>query len=446
MGPLAEPALIAARSSFLRFFIIAALATLLLLAAGCNGGDDKEASPSPSPSPTEAAPTPTPSPEPTPDPTFSSARALEHARQLSVVIGSRPAGSDAEGRAAQYIRDQLAGYGYASAIQEFPIDTVTDTGTNLALTAPSARAIEARALGGSTEGVAEGELVVAGIGRVEDFPVATGGKIALIERGELTFAMKVANATAAGAAGVVIYNNAPGIFAGGLTSGSSIPAASISQEDGQALAAGGPAAARLEVKTAEQTLTSRNVVAKPQDGTCEIVAGGHFDSVPAGPGANDNASGTAVVLEMARARAAGGQIDGVCYVLFGSEEIGLVGSAYYVGQLPAPEIDAIEAMLNFDMLAVGDTWPLIGSPEVTVIAAAEAQALGLPYRVSSTLPDNLGSDHASFTQAGVPSIIFNCFCDENYHTSEDRFEFIVESRLGEAGAMGMGMIDRLLAS
>ena len=331
------------------------------------------------------------------------------------------------------------------AIQEFPISTISDDGTSLSLTAPTARSVEVRALQGSANGVAQGEFTVAGIGRVEDFPANTSGRIAVIERGELTFAMKVANATAAGAAGVVIYNNSSGLFAGGLSSGSSIPVAAISQEDGQAIVSGGQAAGRLEVITVERTLNSRNVVAKPPDGTCEIVAGGHLDSVPAGPGANDNASGTAVVIEMARARAARGQLDGVCYVLFGSEEIGLIGSGHYVSQLSAAEVDGMEAMLNFDMLAVGDTWPFVGSPAITDLAVAEAQKLGLPYRVSSALPENLGSDHANFVQAGVPSVIFNCFCDENYHTSEDKLEFIIESRLREAGLMGLGMIDALLA-
>jgi aminopeptidase YwaD len=258
--------------------------------------------------------------------------------------------------------------------------------------------------------------------------------------------MKVDNATAAGAAGVVIYNSEPGNFGGGLANSSSIPVASISQQDGRALASGAPATGRLEVRLKEETLTSRNVVAEPAGGSCEIVAGGHFDSVPAGPGANDNASGTAVVLEMARARAARGQADGVCYVLFGSEEIGLVGSGYYVKELAQAELDALKAMLNFDMLAVGDTWPLIGSGEVTDVAVVEAQELGVPYKVSRTLPDNIGSDQASFAQAGVPAMIFNCFCDENYHTAEDKFEHISETRLAEAGVMGLGMIETLLAS
>ena len=372
--------------------------------------------------------------------------ALEHARQLAVVIGIRAAGTDGEARAAEYIRGQLSDYGYTTSIQEFPIQVVTDAGSGLALSSPDARMVDALGLRGSAQGAVQGAIVSAGLGRVQEFPSNTSGNIALIERGDLTFSMKVDNATAAGAAGVIIYNSEPGNFGGGLPNGSTIPVASISQEDGRALASAAQAAGRLEVRLKEETLTSRNVVAEPVDGSCEIVAGGHFDSVPAGPGANDNGSGTAVVLEMARTRAARGQADGVCYVLFGSEEIGLVGSSYYVNELPKADLDALEAMLNFDMLSVGDTWPLIGSPEVTDIAVAEAQKLGVPYKVSRTLPDNLGSDQASFAQAGVPSMIFNCFCDENYHTAEDKFEHVSEARLAEAGIMGLGMIETLLAS
>jgi aminopeptidase YwaD len=449
VGPLAEPSLIEARSISLRI-IIAVLATLLVVVAACSDDDgESESTPttaaSASPSPTRK-PTASPSPVPTADPNFSSARALEHVRQLSALIGSRPAGSAAEASAAEYIRGQLAGFGYQASNQEFQIDVVTDTGTGLTLVPANGPNLSASALGGSADGHIEAPIVAAGIGRVEDFPPDTTGKVALIERGELTFGMKVANAAGAGAAGVIVYNNQPGAFNGQLSSRSSIPAATVSREDGQSLLGMAPVTVRLDVRTVSQTLPSYNVVAKPPDGTCQIVVGGHLDSVPAGPGANDNASGTSVVIEMARTRAARGQIDGVCYVLFGSEEIGLVGSAHYVESLTAAELEALEAMLNFDMLGVGDTWPLIGSPSLTSIAVAEAQEIGVPYSVSGALPENLGSDHSNFIARGVPSIIFNCFCDPNYHTAGDKFELVEEPRLGEAGAIGLGMIEQLLAS
>jgi hypothetical protein len=442
VGPLAEPPL-----TFLaplpRILFAVALA---LLAAACdgNGEDEPAVSPSPTASPRRATATPTAVPSPTlGPPEFSASRALGHVQKLSVEIGSRPAGSEAERAAAEYIRSEFAEYGYTATFQEFNFDQFVDTGTAVQVLSPQQRTVEARALGASPNGAVEGDVVSAGIGRVEDFPADTAGKIALIERGDLRFSMKVSNAAGAGAVGVILYNSEPGIFVGDLGAASSIPAATVSQADGQALVG---ATVRLEVQNQLQTLTSRNVVAEPPDGSCGIVAGGHFDSVPAGPGANDNASGTAVVVEMARARAAGGLLNGVCYVLFGAEELGLLGSEAYVNGLPPAEVDGLEAMLNFDMLSVGDEWPFIGDRELTDLVRVEAAEIGVQVRVIPGLPENVGSDHFNFAQAGVPAIIFNCFCDPNYHTVNDRIDFVKEERLGQAGAIGLGMIEQLLAS
>ena len=367
---------------------------------------------------------------------------------LSIDIGVRAAGTEGETRAANYIRDQLAKYGYAASLQPFPIQTFTDVSTSLESLAPEQRSIEAQALGGSTSGTAEGRLLAAGLGYPQQFPTGTSGSIVLIERGEIPFGEKVANAAAAGAIGVIVYNNESGPFFGQLQDVSRVPAASVSREDGLALMGlvnGGDVSARLRVETRTDTTNSQNVVAKPPAGRCRLVLGGHYDSVSAGPGANDNASGTSVVIELARAMAADGVFDDACFVLFGSEEIGLVGSFHYVSALTAEELGGIEAMLNFDMLSVGDGWPLIGSDAVVDIAAQEATRLSIAHTTSASLPASAGSDHAPFIQAGVPAMLFNCFCDPNYHTSGDRFEFIKEQRLAEAGAIGMGTAKTLLA-
>ena len=268
-----------------------------------------------------------------------------------------------------------------------------------------------------------------------------------MQRGEITFSAKVANAEVAGATGIIVYNNKAGVVNGQLTNTSGIPAAGITQAAGEALLAlltAGPVTVRLETNTESRVATSQNVVATPPDGQCAIVAGGHYDSVPEGPGANDNASGTAVVLEIARTRAASDNLDDVCYVLFGSEEIGLLGSGEYVQSLTADQISGLRAMLNFDMLAVGSDWPLVGSPEITDLAARTADALGIGHTIEADLPEDVGSDHLNFADAGVPSIIFNCFCDEHYHSPQDTFEFIRPERLSQAGQIGLGIIEDLL--
>lgn len=362
-------------------------------------------------------------------------------------IGPRPAGTDAEERAAGYLRDQLSSYGYDVELQPFTFESFDDLGTTLNVVSPREMRIEARALGASPSGAAEAELVSAGLGRLQEIPPGSRGKVFLVQRGEITFSEKVANAEGAGAAGVIVYNNKAGLVNGQLSRPADIPAAGISQADGEALLAlldAGPVTVRLETKTQQRTATSHNVVARPPDGACSVVAGGHYDSVPGGPGANDNASGTAVVVEMARARAAAGDHNGVCYVLFGAEELGLLGSAHYVSSLSQDEVSSLVGMLNFDMLAVGQGWPLAGSPEITSIAGRIADELGINYSVSDELPENIGSDHMNFAEAGVPSIIFNCFCDSHYHTPQDSFEFVQPERLGQAGEMGLRVIEKML--
>ena len=428
---------------------LSAVAFCAVLLASCGGDND-----TPAPTATQSA-SPSAPATATPTPTstlaslqFESARALEHVRALSVDIGIRAAGTDSEKRAANYIRDELVKYGYDAGIQLFPIQVFVDVKTSLDLLSPEQRAVDAAALGGSTSGTIEGGFLAAGRGFPQEFPSGTAGSVVLIERGEITFSEKVANATAAGAEGVIIYNNESGSFAGQLTGGSRIPVAAVSREDGQALLDvinADTATVRLTVETRTDTNQSQNVVAKPPGGQCRLVVGGHYDSVPAGPGANDNASGTATAIEMARAMAADGTLDPVCFVLFGSEELGLLGSAAYVRSLSPDDTAALKAMLNFDMLAVGDAWPLAGSQSVVSVAAQEADRLSIAHSIDTGRFATGGSDHASFINDGIPAMMFNCFCDPNYHSAGDRFEFVSEERLAQAGALGMATANALLA-
>ena len=434
----------------LTLVLILVITAACALLVGC-GGDDEPNQSAPSPSPASTR-TRTASPNPTPtrglgSAEFESARALEIARALAVDIGVRAAGTDGEKKAATFIRDELSKYGYEASLQPFEIQSFVDVNTSLDVVSPEQRQVEASALVGSASASVEASMVAAGLGYPQQFPSGTQGAVVLVQRGEIAFSEKIANATAAGAAGVIIYNDESGGFSGQLREASRIPAASISNEDGLALIDainGGGATVRLAVEARTDTAESNNVVGKPPGRQCRIVIGGHYDSVPAGPGANDNASGTAVVVEMARAMAADNVFDDACFVLFGSEEIGLIGSANYVASLTQAERDAIEAMFNFDMLAVGDGWPLGGSSSVLDIVAQQADRLSITHSLEANLPANGGSDHASFIDADIPAVIFNCFCDPNYHTAGDTIERLREQRLAEAGAMGMGAAKALL--
>lgn len=367
-------------------------------------------------------------------------------------IGSRPAGSQAERQAASYLRDQLRGFGYEAELQPFSYDIFADAGSGLDILSPQPLSPAVYPFEPSANGVVEGQLVHADIGRPQDFSADTAGRIALIRRGVLIFSDKVANAEAAGALGVIVYNDEPGLFTGTLAEPSAIPALAISQEDGQTLLTmmqAGPVSARLEVRTESGSEDSQNVVARPQDGQCRLIAGGHYDSVPVGPGANDNASGAATVVEMARVLAADGEFDDVCFVLFGAEEIGLIGSAHFVESLTLAQEEALEGMINFDMVGVGTQWLLTGSPSITGLATAEADERGLDYVVETS--PSVGSDHASFTNAGIPAVFFHSFFaavadDPRYHTAEDRAEHVQADRMAEIADLGLAVIDILLGS
>ena len=425
------------RSPFARPLLVSLLVSALLLAACDGSGEPAQLSPTPtvatSPSPTLAAsPTPTAA-------TGSSAslvsgdEAYRHVVVLAQDIGSRAAGSDAEFAAADYIADELTSYGFRAQIEPFEVEYYVEQDSRLEVRSPETITLEARALRLSASGEATGDLVAAGIGRPEDFSAeGMTDQVALVERGEITFSDKLANAAAAGAAAVVVYNNEEGPFQGDLEEESTIPAVGISQEDGQrllALLAQGPVTVHLSVQAGLRKVTSHNVVVRPPDGRCERLVGAHLDSVEAGPGANDNASGVGVLLETARALAIGGGREGVCLVAFGAEEVGLVGSRHFVASLSADERDILQGMIDLDMVGVGDQWQLIGSQELVQEVDGEAASLGLDP-VAAELPPGLGGDHSSFIGAGIPAILIYRSDDPRYHSAEDQVQF-VEPRLLE---------------
>jgi Zn-dependent M28 family amino/carboxypeptidase len=157
----------------------------------------------------------------------------------------------------------------------------------------------------------------------------------------------------------------------------------------------------LEVDAVSERRRATNVIAQTAGGAGRrvVMAGGHLDSVPAGPGINDNGSGLAALLEIAEAL--GGRAPGarVRLAFWGAEELGLVGSRRYVRQLGPEERERIAAYVNLDM---------VGSPEPErgVYSDADPGLERLLRRLlgSGAEEENAGgsSDHAPFQRAGVP--------------------------------------------
>ncbi len=376
----------------------------------------------------------------------SGEQAYRHVLVLAEDIGSRPAGSASERQAAQYISHQFTTYGYETEVQEFSVDYYVEE-VSLEVVSPISLSLSPGILRLSAAGEVTAEMAAAGLGRPEDFPPeGLEGRIALIERGDLSFADKVANANAAGAAAVVIYNDAEGPFQGDLQAQSAIPAVSLSQAEGQqiqTLLEEGPLTAHLLVQSTQETSTSQNIIGRPPEDDCQFIVGAHYDSVAAGPGANDNASGSATLLEIARVLNLSDGNQGVCFVAFGSEEAGLFGSRHFVATLVSQDEPSPQAMVNLDMVGVGSEWQLTGSTSLVEKTDQAAAALGLDPLVTEPYLD---SDHVSFMEADIPAILIYRSEDPRYHTESDRAEFVEPQLLEEAAKLTILTLAELAGS
>jgi Zn-dependent M28 family amino/carboxypeptidase len=185
------------------------------------------------------------------------------------------------------------------------------------------------------------------------------GAVVLVQRGTCAFTQKYQNALDANAAAVLIWNDgfedreAP--IATTAPFDNTIPAAMISNDIGLALATTPGATVRLAVNATVTPHDEMNVIADSPKGDKDrtIVVGAHLDSVEAGPGINDNGSGTSGILEIAEqvAKLDQNPRNRLRFAFWGAEEAGLVGSTAYVDeQVENGTADQIEANLNFDMI------------------------------------------------------------------------------------------------
>ena len=412
-----------------RAALVACLILAIVVGAGCgkSGGSSGDASP------TVEAP-------------FEIERVLEHIRALSSDIGPRPAGTEAERRGAEYIAGELEALGYSVDVQAFEYDIEYDWGSSLQIDPPDGESLLAYALVGSQASEVTGEIVDAGTGRPEEFPTEAEGRIALMQRGELEFPQQVANAAAAGAVAAVVYNDRPGPVIGEVDRAAGIPGATIAQEEGEnlrGLIASGPLSVRLDIRTITGPQESVNVLARQSGGDCEIIVGGHHDSVLGVPGANDNASGTAAVLELARVFA--GEDEGLCFVTFGSEEVGLKGSVAFVEALTDGELEALKGVVILDAIGAGEFWLLNGTPELITATGMAAREMDIGPFAPADGQAGAGSDHLSFNVEGVPGMLIYRAGDPRRHDPSDTIEFIEPQLIDEAMRMALSLMETLQA-
>ncbi|MGI8886916.1 MAG: M20/M25/M40 family metallo-hydrolase [Gaiellaceae bacterium] len=378
-------------------------------------------------------------------------RALSRARMRADLLaferiadrsgGNRAAGTPGYRTSVDHVRAELKRAGYAPRVVDFPFvefRELVERGRQLTARERNLR-IEALEYSPSTpRGGIRHRVVAADDGcELSDFADVLGS-IAIVRRGKCFFAAKARNAGEAGAMALIVFNTEPGQFDGTLgdPQASAIPVAAIDGRTGRELAAPGNPVIELELVTQRKRSTSQNVIADTQPGARRVLlVGAHLDSVLVGPGINDNATGVAALLEIARVvRKRYPQLS-VRFAFWGAEELGLFGSRAYAKGV---DRSRIVGYLNFDVL---------GSPsrERSVYKGGPFAARWLEYFErrgvrAGTIDIGGRSDHFPFEQIGIPTGGLLAGGYACYHRACDRLESVdlaVFDELARAAAFGV---------
>jgi hypothetical protein len=363
---------------------------------------------------------------------------------------SRNSGEPGYLKSAQYVQQKMQAAGYDARLQPYKFTYSSFVGTpTWSESSPTSRsfALVDEWNAGTSNGTADADLQPAG-GIVPpdpngststsgctagDFdPGTMTGRIALIQRGGCNFGVKVLNAQAAGATGVVIFNEGnPGrtaVLSGSLLDADNnpfvptIPVAFTSFATGQQLydeyQAGTPPHMNLSISViVDPNRTDWNVIAESKGGDKNhvLVVDAHLDAI-FGAGMLDNASGSATILNIAEKMKNVTPRNKLRFIWFGGEELGLLGSAFYVNDLSSAEAGHIGYDLDADVTATPNY--LIG-----VLDPAGPDLFGrtvtskFPNRVykASTIArdqgvdylDSIGKNHEFLSPVGTDAFSFN---------------------------------------
>ncbi len=347
--------------------------------------------------------------------------------------GNRAAGTPGYDASVAYVVDKMEAAGYDVTLDEFPFTYVA--AATLQQLTPLSNVYDTGPFTGTGYGSATGAVTPVDLAlapprastsgcEAADFAGFPAGNIALVQRGTCSFGLKAANAQAAGASAVIIFNqgNDPtreGLVVGTLLpdgAGTRIPVVGASFAAGEALSTPG-STAYINVPEPE-LITQTNVIAQSKWGNPSnvVMAGAHLDSVQAGPGINDNGSGSAAILEVAEQMAKVKPTNAVRFAWWGAEESGLIGSNEYVAGLSEAEKDKIALYLNFDRVGspnhvffvydgddsdgVGAGAGPEGSAQIEKTFEAFYTSVGEPFKGT----DFSGrSDYGAFIANGIPS-------------------------------------------
>jgi Zn-dependent M28 family amino/carboxypeptidase len=379
-------------------------------------------------------------------------RIIKHERAFQKIAdsngGTRVTGTQGYDASAAYVEGKLKAAGYNVTVQEFthPFFQVL-TPTTFSQTAPTPRLYEEGKDFNLAGYSGSGNLVDAPVVptndiiippdptpssssgcEAEDFPTpsTTEPQVALIQRGTCSFRAKADNAQAAGYDAAIIFNEGQegrqDVIGGGLLGpGVDIPVLITSFAVGEELYLASPGArVSISADTIAEERTTSNVIADYPGGRTDrtIMVGAHLDSVPEGPGINDNGSGVAGILEIAlqMKKLNIKPTNHVRFAFWGAEESSPPhwGSQAYLEELDPAQLEDIALYLNFDMIGSPNyvrfvydgNGPTLPFGDLPPDGSGEIEQVFLEYfdnLDTESIPFDGRSDYQSFFEEGIPA-------------------------------------------
>lgn len=357
---------------------------------------------------------------------FDSARAMKDVEALAKTIGPRPAGSDGAKRAVDYIANEFSVARFGVLRTDFTFETDPNRPATVTAGGTSFEAITA---GGSKDGTVSAPAAALPAAIAQG---ALAGKVAVAVRGGASFQEKYDIAWASGAVGLVIVNSESGTVTANLGQPASFPVVTIAGSANAQMQAAAASGAVVTVTVSPPELAQgANITARSRSAhACTYVVVANYDSLPGSPGAEDNATGVAVMLELARQFDATNPIPEVCFVALDARFAGGAGAKRFLDGLTASGRPAV--VISIARLGVGEDMTAYGELTLKSRLNELADDQDVKIKDGGSVPPAAGNSDL-FRAAGISSI--EIAREGGPIGRADVFSKVSEKRLGEAGRL-----------
>jgi len=393
---------------------------------------------------------------------FDGKNAFKYIEKMAVNIGTRPSGSDAEKKAAEWIASEFKSMGLKATIEEFEVTTGRVVSQGLKVLEPYQEAVncEVMPLYGSTgpNGVT-GELIYLETYDEEYLTPDIAGKIIMTSGRPQNSKKSYSIMSKLKPKAMIFIETSPKVLAKNLWGSHLVkkkygefPALRITFGDALKLLESGAKKVHVTAETETMTVNSQNVIAELEGSERNeeiVVIGGHYDTVLEVAGAGDNAGGTAIAMELARVFKEKGTKRTMKFAAWGCEELGLLGSRDYATKLrkaseeakkededdDQTELDRTVLCVNLDVHGgyIGtNSSRVLGPPELTASVKLLSKETGKVFTVNEGV---YSSDGTSLSAVGIPSVSLSRGTPTNQlmHSVEDDIRWLNPKALQDQG-------------